>query len=122
MTIEIGPKTAEELLRMPDDGSRYELVRGELRRMAPAGNRHGYIAGEIFTELRNYVKANDLGRTYAAETGFKVATNPDTGSHPTRLSSAGNGSIRPARRKATGPAPQTWPWRSSPRTTPTRKW
>jgi len=78
MTIEIGHKTAEELLRMPDDGSRYELVRGELRRMAPAGNRHGYIVGEIFAELRNYVKANDLGRTYAAETGFKVASNPDT--------------------------------------------
>ena len=29
--------TAEELLRMPDDGSRYELVEGELRKMPPAG-------------------------------------------------------------------------------------
>jgi Uma2 family endonuclease len=78
MTIETGRKTAEELFRMPDDGSRYELVRGELRRMTPAGNTHGYIAGEIFAELRNHVKANDLGRTYAAETGFKVASDPDT--------------------------------------------
>ena len=25
--------TAEDLLRMPDDGFRYELVRGELRKM-----------------------------------------------------------------------------------------
>jgi hypothetical protein len=44
----------------------------------PAGNRNGYIAGEIFAELRNHVKANELGRTYAVETGFKVASDPDT--------------------------------------------
>jgi Uma2 family endonuclease len=78
MTSETGHIAAEELLRMPDDGSHYELVRGKLRRMTPAGNRHGYIAGELFAELRNHVKANNLGRTYAAETGFKVASDPDT--------------------------------------------
>ncbi len=40
MTIEARQVTAEELLRMPDDGSRHELVEGELRKMVPAGNRH----------------------------------------------------------------------------------
>ncbi|MDQ4127249.1 MAG: Uma2 family endonuclease [Actinomycetota bacterium] len=35
---------AEELLHMPDDGFRYELVRGELRQMTPAGNVHGRVA------------------------------------------------------------------------------
>jgi Uma2 family endonuclease len=29
--------TVDELLHMPDDGFRYELVQGELRRMNPAG-------------------------------------------------------------------------------------
>ena len=29
--------TAEELMDMPDDGYRYELVRGELRKMAACG-------------------------------------------------------------------------------------
>ena len=38
------PVTAEELLRMPDDGFRYELVKGELRKMPYAGNEHGYRA------------------------------------------------------------------------------
>ena len=57
MTIGTRQITAEELLRMPDDGSRHELVEGELRR---------------------YVKANDLGRTYAAETGFRISSNPGT--------------------------------------------
>ena len=33
--------TAEELLQMPDDGFRYELVKGELLKMAPVGDRLG---------------------------------------------------------------------------------
>lgn len=78
MTTKTKQVTAEELLLMPQDGSRYELVKGELRKMSPAGNEHGYLAGEIFGELRSYVKANDLGRTYAAETGFTISSNPDT--------------------------------------------
>ena len=78
MSTQTKPVTAEELLQMPDDGTRRELVRGVLKKMALAGNRHGYVAGEVFGELRSYVKANELGRTYAAETGFKIASNPDT--------------------------------------------
>jgi len=78
MTTRAKPVTADQLLRMPDDGLRYELVKGELRKMPPAGNEHGYIAGEIFGELRSHVKANGLGRTYAAETGFEIHSNPDT--------------------------------------------
>lgn len=78
MTTRTRPVTAEELLRMPDDGFRYELVKGELRKMPPAGNEHGYRAAEIASELRNHVKANGLGRVYAAETGFLIHADPDT--------------------------------------------
>ena len=78
MSTRIRPVATEELLHMPDDGFRYELVRGELRKMPPAGNEHGYIAGEVFGELRSHVKANGLGRVYAAETGFEIHSNPDT--------------------------------------------
>ncbi len=78
MTIETRRTTAEELLRMPDDGFRYELVRGELRKMPPSGSEHGYLALEIAAELRNHVRANRLGRTYTAETGFRLASDPDT--------------------------------------------
>ena len=70
--------TADELLRMPDDGFRYELVRGELRRMTPAGSAHGRVAMNLGTALHNYVKSRGLGAVYAAETGFRIATNPDT--------------------------------------------
>ena len=78
MTIQTRQFTAEELLRMPDDGSRYELVEGELSKTAPAGDVHGYLALRIASRLERHVDANNLGRTYAAETGFKISSDPDT--------------------------------------------
>ena len=78
MTTRTRPVTAEELLEKPEDGFRYELVRGELRRMAPAGNVHGYIAANLLGPLQGYVRANKLGRVYAAETGFRLSSDPDT--------------------------------------------
>ena len=70
--------TAEQLLAMRDDGHRYELVRGKLTMMSPAGNEHGRIAGRILRRLGDYVEVNDLGETYTAETGFLISTSPDT--------------------------------------------
>lgn len=78
MDIQTGPLTAEELLRKPDDGFRYELVEGELRKMVPAGSEHGYIALRIASRLERHVEASHLGRVYAAETGFLITRNPDT--------------------------------------------
>ena len=119
MTVETRWTTVEELLRMPADGFRYELVRGELKKMPPAGDEHGYVAGEVFAELRNHVKAGNLGRTYAAETGFVISRNPDTVLSPTRPSSTGSVSRRLARPEGTSPARRTSRWRYSPRTIPT---
>jgi Uma2 family endonuclease len=78
MTVQTKAVTAEELLRMPDDGVRRELVGGELREMTPAGDEHGYLALRIASRLERHVDANKLGRTYTAETGFKISSNPDT--------------------------------------------
>jgi Uma2 family endonuclease len=70
--------TAEELLRLPDDGYRSELARGELRKMAPAGHIHGRVAINVTTPLDRHVRDHHLGVVYAVETGFKLASNPDT--------------------------------------------
>ncbi|HEX2205050.1 MAG TPA: Uma2 family endonuclease [Longimicrobium sp.] len=70
--------TADELLRIPDDGLRRELVRGEVREMTPAGRPHGKVALRIGARLETYVSAHGLGEAYAAETGFRLASNPDT--------------------------------------------
>ncbi len=78
MAVTHKPVTADELLCMPDDSLRRELVRGEVREMAPAGNVHGRVAINVSTPLDQYVRSQDLGVVYAAETGFKIASDPDT--------------------------------------------
>lgn len=78
MTTRTRPVTAEELLRKPDDGFRYELVKGELRKMVPAESEHGYVDLKLGSLLDNHVEEHKLGRVYAAETGFWISSNPDT--------------------------------------------
>ena len=63
---------------MPDDGFRYELVKGELWRMIPVENAYGRVAMNVGISLGGYVKAHDLGPVYAAETGFNLVGDPDT--------------------------------------------
>ncbi len=70
--------TADELFHMPDDGYRYELVEGELRRMVLAGGEHGVIVAKLTTPLAQYVAAHNLGVVLGAETGFTIASDPDT--------------------------------------------
>jgi Uma2 family endonuclease len=70
--------TAEQLAAMPDDGKRYELVEGVLHMMSPAGGEHGRIAAKLLRRLGGFVERQDLGETYAAETGFLIQRNPDT--------------------------------------------
>jgi Uma2 family endonuclease len=70
--------TADELLRMPGNGFRYELVQGALRRMSPAGFHHGRLIMNIATPLDQHVRAQKLGIVCAAETGFLLTKDPDT--------------------------------------------
>ena len=76
MTTQTRLMTAEELLDMPDDGHRYELIRGELKKMAPPGQYHGRLALDVAAPLRAHVRANNLGTVYA-EFGFRLETDPD---------------------------------------------
>jgi Uma2 family endonuclease len=71
--------TADELLALPTGmGKRYELVAGELRVMSPAGWRHGEVASNIAALLGPYIRMHNLGRGFAAETGFLLKRKPDT--------------------------------------------
>lgn len=64
---------------MPDDSMRYELVRGELRVMSPAGSEHGRIewvvAGLLFAHV---ARTGSGGQGMGAETGFVLSRDPDT--------------------------------------------
>jgi Uma2 family endonuclease len=71
--------TAEQLLELPTGmGKRYELVAGELRVMSPSGWRHGNVVGNLQTVLGSFIRQHDLGLVFGAETGFRLASDPDT--------------------------------------------
>lgn len=70
--------TAADLMRISSEGKRCELVKGGLVEMAPAGGRHGRIASRIDRRVGSFVEQNNPGEVFAAETGFRLARNPDT--------------------------------------------
>ena len=70
--------TAERLLEVDMPDKRVELVRGLLVVSEPPGLPHGIVAMELGIRIGSFVKANGLGVTVAAETGFTLFRNPDT--------------------------------------------
>lgn len=77
MTTKTRLMTADELLLMPDDGNRYELIRGKIKRMPLRGGFHGKQTGGIQGSLGTHARANGLGVVYAADTGFLLEADPD---------------------------------------------
>ena len=78
MSVGTRPLTAEELFNMPDDGRKYELVRGELTTISPAGPRHSVVALQIGAHLLAFVKRTGIGTAFGADCGFILERNPDT--------------------------------------------
>jgi len=77
MTATESITTADQLFQASDLGP-CELLRGELIMMSPAGSKHGRIAAELAAILMDFVKPRNLGIVLGAETGFRIADNPDT--------------------------------------------
>lgn len=70
--------TAEDLESMEEKPGRYDLIRGELFYMPPAGGEHGEIGSLLVSEVGVFVRRSQLGKTYAPETGFTLFRGPDT--------------------------------------------
>ncbi|MBN1562506.1 MAG: Uma2 family endonuclease [Anaerolineae bacterium] len=69
--VETRTFTADDLLTLTTgQGERYELVEGELRVMAAAGGKHGWVADAISGEFYVYLKTHKTGIGVTAETGF----------------------------------------------------
>jgi Uma2 family endonuclease len=71
--------TAEEFARRPEpaDGSKEELVRGEIETMPPTRVRHGHVQGNAYMLLKSFVKSRDLGWV-VVESGVILDRDPDT--------------------------------------------
>lgn len=70
-------QTTEDLLKLSGKG-RYELLKGVIYKLSPAGEKHGIIAMNISYIIGKFVKEHKLGIVTAAETGYKLSSNPDT--------------------------------------------
>jgi Uma2 family endonuclease len=69
--------TADELWELGPE-AHYELLKGELRPMAPTGEDHGFVAANIVGFLVAHVRPKRLGRVYSSETGFRVELDSET--------------------------------------------
>ena len=70
--------TAGDLLELPDDDHRYELVRGELIEIPPPGFMSTVVTGRIGRWLGNFVEEHDLGFIGGPEAAAYLEQNPGT--------------------------------------------
>ena len=70
--------TAEDLERLYIPGKKVELVRGVPVVQELPSTLHGFIVGSLFQRLASLVGERGLGFVFPQDTGFKIASNPDT--------------------------------------------
>jgi Uma2 family endonuclease len=70
--------TARDVERISIPGKQVELVRGQLVVREPPGTRHGAMAATLGYYVSSFVRQRDLGIVFAQDTGFKIASDPDT--------------------------------------------
>lgn len=69
--------TAEELLLMPDNDMRTELLDGVLIEMSPPGGVHARVMARLVRILGNYVEEHALGEVLTGDPGVILRRNPD---------------------------------------------
>jgi len=73
--------TFEQFRQLPDDGSRYELIHGEVRVTPSPTTRHQAVLQNLSMNLGPYVVKNHLGEVYTApldvRLGEDMALQPD---------------------------------------------
>jgi Uma2 family endonuclease len=70
--------TAEEYLALPDDGRCTELIQGRIVEMNQPGSLHGFYCLNIGGALRDFVRANKLGRVVSNDSGVVTQRGPDS--------------------------------------------
>jgi Uma2 family endonuclease len=80
MTTQKKPLTAEEFFLLPDpaDGSRQELVRGEVITMPPPGGLHGVTCSKVDRKIGVYIDNGPGGALVCNDTGIITGRGPDS--------------------------------------------
>ena len=61
--------TDDELLALPDDGNKHELMKGVLK-MSPTGIEHEYLGVRLTSALDNFLRVHKLGIVVGSSAGF----------------------------------------------------
>ncbi len=81
MVATLRPLTYDDLLAMPDDGQRYEIIGGELLVNPPPTWGHQLVIGRSYELLRDYARASNGGQVTFAPFGVLLgphdAVEPD---------------------------------------------
>ena len=70
--------TVADLLAIPDDDNRHELVRGELITMPPPSFRHTVVAGRFARHIGRFIDERGLPFDDGPEAAAYTEQNPDT--------------------------------------------
>lgn len=73
MAINAYKLTVDDLDDFPDDGTRYELINGELFMSPSPVLRHQEIVGELYALLREHVKSRRLGKVYVSPVDLRFS-------------------------------------------------
>lgn len=77
MTVQDKLLTIEEFARLPNDGKKYDLVKGHLVEVCRPKFIHGRLQSRFARFLDTYADANRLGAV-VTESGHILSRNPDT--------------------------------------------
>ena len=67
--------TADNLMSLPDDGNRYEIIDGDLFMTPAPAWRHQDAVGELFVLLREYVRREGVGHAVVAPADVRFSTH-----------------------------------------------
>jgi Uma2 family endonuclease len=70
--------TAGDIEGVSIPGKQVELIQGKLVVREPPGTRHGVIAATLAHYVSAFVRRHALGIVVAQNTGFRIASDPDT--------------------------------------------
>jgi Uma2 family endonuclease len=66
MIATLRPLTYDDLLQMPDDGQRYEIIGGELIVNPAPTSGHQRVLGRLYRLIDDHVRRSDAGEVFIA--------------------------------------------------------
>ncbi len=73
---EQGKWTYDDWARLPDDGTRYEVINGELYMTPSPSVSHQSASAHLFTRMSTFIESRGLGIVFSAPLGVRLPNQP----------------------------------------------